>query len=302
LAAGATDTYVLNVRVNINRGGSTANDACASPSASGAGLHNNATATVQALVGANPTFNASACRNTPTPVWVTLRKQLVNRALATDQVQIRLLSGGNLSTSAVTSGSTAPATASTGLVVLPAGNTMQFEEAVKANGTGADQAPVNYGVSLACSNATAGSSTVLPSGPGNSLITRRQWAEFTPAAGDDIDCLITNTATAADLQITKSNAVNTVTRGNTTTYDLVVRNNGPASANNATVRDPAAANLGSCLLGTPACAASGGASCPVTGNGAGQLSVSNLQLAAGVQIPVLPAGGVVTIKLTCTVL
>lgn len=302
LAAGATDTYVLNVRININRGGTTANDACASPSASGAGLHNNATATVQALVGANPTFNASACRNTPTPVWVTLRKQLVSRAIATDQVQIRLLSGGNLNTSAVTSGATAPATASTGLVILPAGSTMQFEEAVKANGTGADQAPSSYGIALACTNATGASTTVLPSGAGTALASRQQWAEFTPAAGDDIDCLITNTATAADLQITKSNAVNTVTRGTTTTYDIVVRNNGPAAANNATLRDPAVANLGSCLLGTPNCAASGGASCPVTGNGAGQLSVSNLQQTAGVQIPLLPAGGVVTIKLTCTVL
>ena len=310
LAASATDTYVLTVRININRAGTTTNDACASPSAVGSGLHNNATATLQAAI-TNPTFNASACRNTPTPVWVTLRKQLVSRAVATDQVQIRLFSGGNLNAAATTSGSTAPATTSTGLVVLPAGNTVQFEETVLANGGGADQVPANYATLLTCTNATAGSPTVPPGGSGIALATRQQWAEFTPAGGDDLDCLITNNPASANLQITKTNtpaagasdqANDTVLRGAATTYDIVVRNSGPASANNATLRDPAVAGLGSCTLGTPACVASGGASCPLTGAATGQLSVANLQSAAGVQIPLLPVNGNVTIKLVCTVL
>ncbi len=308
LAPGATDTYVLTVRISINRGGAIGNDACAVPSAAGAGLHNAASALLQGVAG-NSTFNASACRNTPAPVWVTLRKQLTGRAIASDQVQVRLFSGGNLNASATTTGTTAPATASTGLVVLPAGNTMQFEEAVKANGTGADQAPANYGATLACTNATAGSTTVLPTGAGTALANRRQWPEFTPAGGDDLDCLITNTPASADLQITKTNtpaagasdqAGDSVTRGTTTTYDLVVRNTGPASANNATLRDPSVSGLVGCVLGTPACVASGGASCPVSGNAAGQLSVANLQ-GSGVQIPLLPMGGVATLKLACTV-
>ncbi len=308
LAASASDTYELTVRININRGGVIGNDACAVPSAAGAGLHNNASAVLQGAAS-NTTFNASACRNTPTPVWVTLQKQLAGRAIASDQVQVRLFSGGNLSTSAITTGSAAPATASTGLVVLPAGNTMQFEEAVKANGTGTDQAPGNYGASLMCTNAAAGSTTVLPSGGGTALATRQQWAEFTPAGGDDLNCVITNNPASANLQITKTNtpaagatdqAGDSVTRGLGTTYDLVVLNNGPASANNAVLRDPATAGLGACALGTPACTATGGAGCPLAGSGAGQLSVANLQ-AGGVQIPVLPAGGATTVKLTCTV-
>ncbi|MEP6632671.1 MAG: hypothetical protein ABJA62_00520 [Luteimonas sp.] len=309
LAAGATDTYALTVRININRGGSTTNDACAAPSAAGSGLHNAASAVLQG-VAANTTFNANACRNTPTPVWATLRKQLVGRAIATDQAQVRLLSGGNTTASATTTGATAPTTATTGLVVLPTGNTLQFEESIKTNGTGADQAPSNYTTSLTCINATAGSTTTLPGGAGTALATRQQWLEFTPAAGDDIDCTITDTPISADLQISKTNtpasgandqAGDTLTSGATTTYDIVVRNNGPAAANNATVRDPAPTGLTGCTLAAPACAASGGAACPTTGSGAGQLSVANLQDPAGVLIPLLPVNGTVTLRVSCTV-
>lgn len=301
LAAGATDTYQLTVRINVNRGGTTGNDACAAPSAAGSGLHNTASAVLQGVPG-NTTFNASACRNTPTPVWVTLRKQLSARAVATDQVQVRILSGGNPNASAVTTGSAAPASASTGLVVLAAGNTMQFEEAVKENGTGADQAPTNYVASLVCTNATAGSVTALPSGVGTALATRRQWAEFTPASGDDLDCLITNTPAAAQLQISKTNtpaagpadqAGDTVTQGLPTTYQIVVRNNGPISANGAVVRDPAATGL-TCTTAT--CTEAGGASCPgLTG------AALATALQSGVAIPTLPANGTATFTLTCTV-
>lgn len=127
----------------INRGGSTANDACTSPTAAGSGLYNNASAIMQGPIS-NTTFNASACRTTPTPVWVTLNKQLNGRVVATDQVQIKIFSGGILTASATTTGSTVPTTTTTGLVVLPAGSTLQFEEAVKANGTGPDQVLNNY--------------------------------------------------------------------------------------------------------------------------------------------------------------
>ena len=290
LAAGATDTYAVTVRININRGGSVGNDACASPSAPGSGLHNSASAVLQGTP--NATFTGSACSNTPTPVWVTLRKRLIARAIATDQVQIRLLSAGNPVATATTTGSASPSLASTGLLVLPAGNTEQFEEAVKANGTGPDQAPTNYGTALVCSNATAGSATILPGGPGTALATRRQWTEFTPAAGDDLDCEITNTPLTADLSISKSNSTGTVTAGGTTTYAIVVRNDGAAAANSAVVRDPVTPGL-SCTT-NPTCSAAGGASCPAS------LAIASLQ-GAGLVIPNLPSGGVVTFNLTCTV-
>ena len=305
LNAGATDTYGLTVRIQINQGGPASNDACAVPSAAGGGLHNSVTATLQAT--GNPTFTSSACRNTPTPVWATLRKQLQDRNVATDQFQVRLFSGGIQSASATTSGSAAPSTASTGQQVLSAGSILQFEEALKANGTGADQAPTGYTAQLACSNATTGSTTVLPGGSGSALANRQQWPEFTPVAGDVLDCVVTNTAGGANLSITKTNtpgvngnidqANDTVTRGAATTYTLVVRNEGPAAANGAIVRDTHAPAAG-LTCGTATCAAAGASQCPAA---TGAALASALQSAAGVAIPLLPAGtaNAVTFTLTC---
>lgn len=295
LAAGATDTYSLTVRININRGGTTANDSCASPSSAGSGLHNSASATLQGSSG-NPNSNlpASACRNTPTPVWVTLNKTLEGRFLATDQAQIRIFSGGILSASAITSGIAEPANASTGLIVLPVGNTMQFEETIKANGGGADLPLSNYRPQIVCSNASA-SGTVLPSGAGTDAGNRQQWAEFTPAGGDDIACTITNAFPRSDLAITKTNNATSLVSGTTTTYDIVVTNNGPEAVSGAMLRDPAPTGLTGCTIGTPACTATPGSTCP-----GALLTVANLQT-SGVPIPLLANGGSVTVKLTCTV-
>lgn len=295
LAAGASDTYVVTVRININRGGSAANDTCAAPSVAGSGLHNSATAVLQGAPD-NTAFNANACRNTPTPVWVTLRKQLTGRAIATDQAQVKLLSGGTQIAVATTAGSAAPASASTGLVVLPTGNTMQFAESVKENGTGADQLPANYHAVLACTNATAGSTTGLPSGAGTASGTRQLWTEFTPAAGDDLDCLITNSPASADLSITKTNNASSLVSGAQTTYDIVASNNGPDAVSNAVLRDPAPTGLTGCVVAAPACTATPGSTCP----GTADLTIANLQ-GTGVPIPLIANGGSVTVRLSCTV-
>ncbi len=116
--------------------------------------------------------------------------------------------------------------------------------------------------------------------------------------------------TSAALTITKTNtplagpndqAADTVAPTSTTTYSIVVTNNGIASANGAVIRDPAPVGLTGCTLGTPACAASNGAVCPATGAGAGQLSVANLQSGGGVVIPTLPNTGALTFLVSCTV-
>jgi uncharacterized repeat protein (TIGR01451 family) len=302
LVGGASDTYVVTVRFNVNRGGSVANDACASPGAPGSGLYNAATATLQS--GANPTFAASACASTPTPVWVTLRKVLTGRAVATDQVQIRIRSAGVTVATATTSGTTVPTTAATAVLVVPPGNTLQFEESVKANGTGADQAPANYRPQIACSNATAGASTVLPNGSGSAVSTRQEWPAFTPGAGDDIDCVITNDLPRADLRLVKTNTpgvngeidqgADTVVSGSAVGYTITVTNLGPDAANGAVITDPAPNNL---TCSTATCAASGGAACPVP---TGAALVAALQ-GAGATVPTLPNGGAVVITLNCTV-
>lgn len=204
LAGGATDTWVLSVRFQVGRGGSVANDACVSPSVPGNGLHNTATATLQGT-GGNPDqpFVDGACENTPTPAWVTLRKQLLGRAAATDQAQIRTYAGGTVAATATTTGSSVPATATTGLLVVAAGSTVQFDEAIKTNGTGADRALTGYKPSIACTNAGAPVVGGLPSGAGSSAGTRQIWPEFTGVAGADIDCTITNDLVQADLAITR---------------------------------------------------------------------------------------------------
>ncbi len=303
LAAGATDTYVLTVRIDIARGGSVGNDACASPAAAGSGLYNIATATLQGTSGTT-TSAASACRNTPTPLWATLRKSLVGRASAIDQAQIRLLSGGNPVATAVTAGAGAPATASTGLVVLPAGSTMQFDETIKANGTGPDALPLAYQTTLACTNATAGSATVLPGGAGAAVGARRQWAEFTPAAGDDLYCVITNTPRRADLRITKTNtpgangeidqSSDTVVSGAATAHSIVVVNAGPDAADGAVITDAPTAGL---TCATASCSAIGGAACPAQ-TGA---SLATALQGAGATVSTLPVGGTLSFVLSCQV-
>ncbi len=299
LAGGATDTYVLTMRIEIRRGGSSANDACASPTATGLGLYNAANAILQNSAG-NLSFVSDACSSTPTPVWVTLRKRLDGRAVATDQAQVRLLSAGIPVGTATTTGSGLPATATTGVVVVPAGNTMQFEEAIKAGGTGADQAPVNYGTSLACTNATAGSATAMPGGVGSLIGDARRWMEFTPAAGDDLDCLVINTASAADLSVAKTNtpasgpldlANDTVVSGTTRRYSIAVRNAGPMAANNAVLRDPP--TVGMSCAAVSCGATTGGAACP------SNPTVAALQSAAGLALPVLPANSGMTFTVDC---
>ncbi|MEN5180510.1 DUF5979 domain-containing protein [Comamonas testosteroni] len=183
LASGRTETYSMVVRFTV-KPGKVGADIC--DGTTGKGLFNSVTATVTGMGGG--TSSDAACQNTPTPVWVTLNKNLTGRIAATDQFQIRMSSGGIPASSATTTGTTVPATATTGLQVLQAGKTLQFFEALKANGTGADQLPSAYTSSLSCSGSTAAA----PSGPGTAQGTQLQWPEFNPVAGDNIVCTITN--------------------------------------------------------------------------------------------------------------
>ncbi len=95
----------------------------------------------------------------------------------------------------------------------------------------------------------------------------------------------------ADLAVTKSNALDSVSSGGTTTYTITVANNGPSAADDATVQDPAVTGL--TKTGTPTCTASGGAVCP------GSLTTDALE--SGVSIPTLPSGGSLTFTLQAQV-
>lgn len=289
LPVGGSDTYVLTIRMNIARGGSTANDSCDGAGGIGLGLTNTATAQAQAPTEPYPTFTASACRNTPTPVWATLSKQVASRAASTDQFQIRTLVAGIPTATGQTSG--AGTTATTGTIVLDAGNLLQFDEALVGGGV-----PAAYGSTIACSNASSGSGTGMPSGAGTDIGDRRTWPEFGTRAGDDISCTITNTAAPVDLSITKTNSATSVVSGATTTYVLTVANNSATvPATGAVVKDSPGTGIACPAANVVTCAGPAGA-CPGSG-----LTVGNLTSTTGLTLGTLAAGASLTLQFTCNV-
>ncbi len=101
---------------------------------------------------------------------------------------------------------------------------------------------------------------------------------------------------SANLSVTKTNGVNTLVAGSTTSYTVTVANGGPSPGDGARIYDPSVSGL-SCVT-APVCTASGGAVCPV-GLTIGQLQ--NTTPPTGVAIPTLPSGGGIVITLVCTV-
>jgi uncharacterized repeat protein (TIGR01451 family) len=99
---------------------------------------------------------------------------------------------------------------------------------------------------------------------------------------------------AANLTISKDDGKTILLTGSTNAYTITVANGGPAAADGAVLKDPAATGL-NCTDIT--CTESGGASCPLPA----QLFVSALQSGTGLAIPTFPPGGTVTFVLTCTV-
>ncbi|MCD9027452.1 DUF11 domain-containing protein [Luteimonas sp. BDR2-5] len=289
LAPTLTDTYRLSMRVVIARGGNPGNDACTG--APGNGLFNLAAATVEAEEGE---LTSAACQNTPTPVWVTLDKVLHGRAAAGDQIAVHIYAGGISRAEVRTTGTAAPQTVSTGTHVFAAGNLLGFSDVVGPNNVfSPGTAPTAYDVEIVCSNAYAGSNTVLPSGSGVTESNRQFWGQFSTTAGDDISCTIHNRLPNADLSLVKTVAPETAVIGESVTYTLTVRNGGPGAANNAVVTDPAVPGI-DCGAATLQCAAQDNAACPVPAP-----TVSDLQ-GSGVVIPTFPAGGSVVLTMACT--
>jgi uncharacterized repeat protein (TIGR01451 family) len=96
------------------------------------------------------------------------------------------------------------------------------------------------------------------------------------------------------LTITKTNSLDTVTAGGTTSYTITLGNQGPSDAPNTVLTDPAATGLSctavTCSVGT------GAAVCPV----APALSIANLQ-GGGVVISSFPANSSLSFQVECSV-
>lgn len=108
--------------------------------------------------------------------------------------------------------------------------------------------------------------------------------------GAAFSCEFNNSQLQAAIGIVKTNNVTSIVAGQTMQYQITIKNDGPAPANNAVVRDPATAAM---MCSQVTCAVgSGGAVCPT-------LSVPALQSAAGVVLPTLPANSSLILTLTC---
>ena len=110
----------------------------------------------------------------------------------------------------------------------------------------------------------------------------------TPEPNDATTSAIEN----ADLVISKTDGVTSVTAGGSTTYTMVVTNNGPFAVTNPVIQDPAVVGIVQKAL---TCTASTNATCPTAGN----LTVANLK--AGLAIPSIPVGESVTFTLTADI-
>lgn len=148
-------------------------------------------------------------------------------------------------------------------------------------------ASVRYDVTATLSNTFSGTLT----NTGRATIT----ALVTDPNPDNNSQTVTSTVTpAANLSITKTNSVDTLIAGSTTTYTITVNNSGPADATNTLVTDPVTTGL-SCTSAT-CTVVSGGAVCPAPPT----LSLANLQ-GAGLPIAVFPANSTLNFLVTCTV-
>lgn len=267
---------------------------CSGLGSGGTATPNLSTRTVTLNAAATAAGSAIICTFTNSGVPILrLQKSLPNgRVVAADQFALGM-SGPGAPAAVTTTGSGSTAAG----VLTHAGATVGATYTLSETGAnGANLA--NYATTYACTNTLSGGQT--PSGSGTSF-------SVTPVFGDNLTCTFSNAPLRADLSITKTNtpgvngdidqASDTVIKGNATTYTLVVRNNGPAAANGAVVRDTPVAGL-SC--GTATCAAAGASQCPAA---TGAALASALQSGAGVAIPLLPAGAAnaVTFTLACQV-
>lgn len=98
----------------------------------------------------------------------------------------------------------------------------------------------------------------------------------------------------ADLTVTKTNGVNSLVSGSTTTYTITAVNNGPGSATGAVVKDAPTSGLDCPLANAVTCAGSG---CP-----SGSYTMQDLidGIALGTLAPA-PPGNTVTLTYTCNV-
>ncbi len=164
-----------------------------------------------------------------------------NRLVAADQFTVSITPSGAAPTggSTTTTGAASTVTANTGVVTVAsatAGIGYSFGESMAA---GSASALSQYRANVTCTNATAGSPTVLPAAASTSVPFA-----ITPALNDDITCTLTNTPLASSLTIAKSTtSTGFATVGDSIPYSFTVTNTGQTTLQSVTITDANASGI-----------------------------------------------------------
>lgn len=222
--------------------------------------------------------------NTAAPPTLQLAKAWAAGAISGHQVTIGATTGAATNTAGFTA--TAPTAANSGPpVVVSNGNVITLPAEAGPNAA-------SYSTTVAC---TGGHTLSGSNG--------QQTNTLTITSANPAVCTYTNTLLPADLAITKSNtytpaqpsdlAGDSVSAGVSTTYTLVVTNNGPGAVTGAVVRDTPGAGL----VCPP------GDAVTISGNGvpAGSFTIADLTGAAGIALGTLSAGQSTVLAFTCNV-
>jgi hypothetical protein len=192
------------------------------------GTFSGATLTIPAaniLAAAQITCTLTNTANAPR---ISLQKALgsTGRAAASDQFSLQA-TGTGAPAAVTTTGAGSAITSAAMSFAATAASAYTLKEAMAAGSA----SPLNtYLPSIACANTNAAGTNVAGL---NSLPIN-----VTPAQGDAISCIITNTAGTGSLSITKSaSTAGPVSLGNTIVYTYIVTNNGTLSLNNIQVKD-----------------------------------------------------------------
>ena len=164
----------------------------------------------------------------------------VNKALSgprvapSDQFALQI-AGTNGPVAVNTTGAGATATGQAQLANIAVGTTYTLSEAMAA---GSASPQTRYAAGLSCTNAKAGSTTVLPGGAVRSATVR-------PVAGDDITCIFTNTPRNPAITVTKAaggitdvNANGMQDAGDRVPYTFTATNTGDVVLAGVRITDP----------------------------------------------------------------
>jgi uncharacterized repeat protein (TIGR01451 family) len=173
-----------------------------------------------------------------------------------------------------------------------------------AGGGGAGGVAIRSGpASVANTGGATGVTTITdnpPGGPSHGAEVGGNGIDQLVSASSDTPGQTAGYLCQADLTISKSNGVASpasLVSGQSTSYSIVVTNNGQGRADGAVLTDPAVAGLTVTAISCAVTTAT--ATCPDLSNQAA--SISALQSAGGLVIPVLRSGAVLTFTVTATV-